>query len=87
MDEKEKQVQISYKTFVGLLALTSDIIGNYEIDINKVKELNQDLQNKLNAMIKRNLYTKYKTAPTEEERKKARLEYIERVGIHKDFRW
>lgn len=87
MDEKEKQVQISYKTFVGLLALTGDIIGNYEIDINKVKELNQDLQNKLNAMIKRNLYTKYKTAPTEEERKKARLEYIERVGIHKDFRW
>ena len=33
------------------------------------------------------LYTKYKTAPTEEEREKARQEYLKKVGMHRSFRW
>lgn len=89
MNEKEKQVQIPFKTFVGLLALTDDLINGYDddIDIDKVKEFYKVLNNKLDAMLKREIYTKYKTAPTEEEREKARIEYLEKIGINKDFRW
>ena len=29
----------------------------------------------------------YETAPTEEEREKARQEYLDRRGIPEDFRW
>ena len=88
MDNKEKQVQIPLKTFIGLLALTDDLINGYDdIDIDKVKEFYKVLNNKLDAMLKREIYTKYKTAPTEEEREKARLEYLEKAGIPKDFRW
>lgn len=49
--------------------LTDDILNGNEIEIDKLRQLNQDLQNKLDAMIKRNLYSKYKTAPTEEYKK------------------
>ena len=50
-------------------------------------EIKRGLEEKLEAMIKRDLYTKYKTAPTEEEREMARQEYLEKVGMHRSFRW
>ena len=50
-------------------------------------EIKKGLEEKMEAMLKRELYTKYKTAPTEEEREKARQEYLKRVGMHRDFRW
>ena len=42
---------------------------------------------KLDAMVRHELYVKYKTAPTEEEREQARLEYLDRRGVSKSFRW
>ena len=87
MNEKEKQVQIYHKTFIGVLLLTEDILDGNDIELEKVQELNKELHNKLDAMIKRDLYTKYKTATTEEEKEKARLEYLEKSGINKNFRW
>lgn len=87
MDNKEKQVQIPLKTFIGLLALTDDLINEYDIELDKVKEFYKVLNNKLDAMLKREIYTKYKTAPTEEEREKARIEYLEKAGMPKNFRW
>ena len=50
-------------------------------------EIKKGLEAKLEAMVKRELYTKYKTASTEEEREQARKEYLDKVGIHRDFRW
>ena len=35
----------------------------------------------------REVYTRYKTAATSEEREKARQEYLEKVGIPENFRW
>lgn len=87
MDTKEKKVQIPFKTFIGLLTLTDDLINGYDIELDKVQELHQVLNNKLDAMEKRELYTKYKTAKNEEEQKKARLEYLEKIGMPKNFRW
>lgn len=45
------------------------------------------LQKKLDAILPQNLYATYKTAPTEEEREKARREYLDKVGIPQSFRW
>ncbi|MBO5115694.1 MAG: hypothetical protein J6C02_06130, partial [Peptococcaceae bacterium] len=38
----------------------------------KIGDAAESLEEKFEAMVKRDLYTKYKTAPTEEEREKAR---------------
>ena len=46
-----------------------------------------ELEKKFNSMVDRELYTQYKTAPTEEERNKARNEYLDRKGYFPDWRW
>lgn len=53
----------------------------------RFNDISRRLETKLDKMFKHELYTKYKTAPTEAEREQARQEYLEKVGIHKDFRW
>ena len=76
-----KQVQISEDLFLSLIKY--HILEYYN---EKEKIVNQ-LNEKLDKMVNRNLYTKYKTAPTEEEKEKARQEYLDRKGIHSNFRW
>ena len=51
------------------------------------EEIEKGLEAKLNTMVNHEIYSKSKTAPTEEEREKSRQEYLDRVGIHPDFRW
>lgn len=45
------------------------------------------LEAKLDALVMRDLYSKYKTAPTEEEREQARKEYLDKRGVPEKFRW
>ena len=71
--------------FRGIIYCTPQIsLG--EID-DVLPEIKKGLEGKMEAMVRRDLYTKYKTAPTEEEREKARQEYLEKVGMHRSFRW
>ena len=57
-------------------------------DIAELKEtIKKGLSDKLEAGIRHSLYTTSKTAPTEEEREKARQEYLDRIGIPNSFRW
>ncbi len=76
-----KNVQISYDLFIKLLQYY--YFEKYEYE----EEIKQELEKKLNAMVMREHYTNYKTAPTEEEREKARQKYLDKKGIHSDFRW
>ncbi len=76
-----KQVQISEDLFLSLVKY--HILKYYNEEEKIVNQLNE----KLDRMVNRNLYTKYKTAPTEEEKEKARQEYLDRKGIHSNFRW
>lgn len=72
-----KNVQISEELFFALLKyhlLKMDDV---------LPEIKKGLEEKLEAMVRRDLYTKYKTAPTEEEREKARQEYLKKVGMHR----
>ena len=50
-------------------------------------QIEKGICDKLDREIDRELYTKYKSAPTPEQREQARKEYLDRKGIHKDFRW
>ena len=80
-DSSMKQVQISEDLF--LLLIQYHIFECY----NEEEKIVEELQQKFDSIINRNLYTKYKIAPTEEEQEKARQEYLDRKGIHSSFRW
>lgn len=77
-------VQISEKLFL-------DLVKFHCLDHNHDQELQQsimqELEKKLDAIVTRNTYTQYKTAATAEEREKARQEYLDKRGVHQDFRW
>ena len=51
------------------------------------KRVVDGLSDKVQKIADRELYTIYKTAPTEEEKEKARQEYLDRKGIPESFRW
>lgn len=76
-----KNVQISYDLFLMLVKyhLGGDDLWLDDIEI--------ELNKKVEAVIARNTYTRYKTAETKEEQEKARIEYLDLKGYHKDFRW
>ena len=76
-----KNVQIPYDLFMALL--------QYHLvkDNDYAEVIQQGVEEKLNAMMRHELYAKYKTAPTEEEREQARQEYLDRRGVPESFRW
>jgi len=76
-----KQVQISKELFYSLLKYHLMDMEEY------LPEIEKGLEEKLDSLVKHQLYTTYKTAPTEGEREKARKEYLDKIGMHKDFRW
>lgn len=82
-----KNIQIPEELFFDLLKyfiLTSD---NEIISEEMHEKIRTSLLKKLQAMADRELYTTYKTAPTEEEREKARQKYLDSKGIPQNFRW
>lgn len=76
-----KNIQIPQELFMKLL--------RYHLldDDSCTEDVKKGLEQKMNTMVERELYTKTKTAPTEEEREKARQEYLDTRGIQADFRW
>ena len=63
---KNRNVQIPYELFFQLLQYF--LMENYEGE----EIIRKGLEKKLNAMVDRELYSKYKTAPTEEEKSPGR---------------
>lgn len=76
-----KNVQIKQELFLELVKY--HLLG---IDADTEK-INKELTEKIDALVMRELYTKYKTALTEEEKEKARKEYLDRRGVNESFRW
>lgn len=76
-----KNVQISYELFIALL--------RYHLveDDACLNEIRQGLEQKLDSLVRHELYAKYKTAPTQKEREKARQKYLEKRGVPDSFRW
>ena len=76
-----KSVQIPYELFVDLVLYHLNDEEDFQDDIR------QGLLQKLDAMLNRQLYSQYKTAPTEEQREQARQEYLDRRGVPQSYRW
>lgn len=76
-----KNVQILEELFVAIMRYF--MLEQEEM----LPQIKQGLEKKLDAMVMRELYTKYKTAPTEEEKEKARKEYLDRRGVPENFQW
>ena len=76
-----KMVQIPESLFIALMKY--HMLGMEDC----LPEIKSGLEEKLEAMVKRELYTKSKTAETEAEREEARKKYLDKVGMHRDFRW
>lgn len=76
-----KTVQIPYELFGDLVLY--NLNGEDDFD----EEIRQGLEQKLDAMLNRQLYSRYKTAPTEEQREQARQEYLDRRGVSESYRW
>ena len=76
-----KSVQIPYDLFVDLVLYHLNSENDFD------EEIRQGLEQKLDAILNRQLYSQYKTAPTEEEREQARQEYLARRGVPQSYCW
>ncbi len=80
MNEK-KSVQIDKELFF-------DLIRYFCIDDNsRFEAIKKRLEDKLDKLVKHELYTTYKTEIDSEKAEQARKEYLNRIGIHENFRW
>lgn len=76
-----KNVQIPEDLFIALMKY-------HLLEIEEVQpEIKKGLMDKLDSISMRLLYSRYKTAPTEEEKEKARKEYLDKRGVPDSFRW
>lgn len=76
-----KNIQISEQLFFSLVRYH---LVEMESELPQIKK---GLMDKMETMVMRELYSKYKTAPTEEEKEKARQEYLDKRGVPDSFRW
>lgn len=80
-------VQIPESLFNDIIRYYIIISEGGEVPEELDKRVFDGLIDKLQKMADRELYTAYKTAPTEEEREKARKKYLDSKGIPESFRW
>ena len=73
--ERKSQVQIPKDLLLALFQY--HLAGNEKY----LPEIEKALTEKLDSMVKRQLYTTFKTAPTEEEREKARQLLMEMLEL------
>ena len=85
LNMKMKKIQINYELFLNIAKYFTIQDEHYKKELEEiiVKEINE----KLDKLVLHELYTKSKQAPTDEEKKKAKEEYLSRKGIHKNFQY
>lgn len=78
-----KQVQIDWELFLDLCEFfcSDDAPEGYAAE-----HIRKQLSDKVDRIINRELFTKYKRSPTGAEREKARQEYLNRREITSSFR-
>lgn len=79
----QKSVQISTDLFLRLINFHLYDRQNPEI----AEAIRKELDEKLESLARRQLYTDSKVADTAEAREKARQAYLDAVGIGEDWRW
>ena len=80
-------IQIPESLFYDILRYYLIASKGAEVPEELDKRVFNGLSDKVQKIADRELYTLYKTAPTEEEREKARKKYLDSKGIPESFRW
>lgn len=85
-----KKIQIPEELFINLCKY--HLLGTEGMEEWEATELLQaidkGLQNKLDGLLRHQLYSKYKdTTLTERERQEARKAYLDAVGMREGYRW
>lgn len=82
----QKNVQIDFELFTDIL--TYFLKDNDEDELIELQNrIEGKLQNKVDKIVARILFSNYKKAPEgSAEREQYRKEYLDHIGIHKDFR-
>lgn len=79
-----KTVQIDRELFFDLVRVL--ILDEDSTDV--LERTRRGLNDKIDAMMRREYYSNYKDANlTAEEREEARQKYLDAVGMHPSFRW
>ena len=78
------RLDMDQSDFLKLVIYTQQLPVNANEELLKLKDI---LWRKLDKMVEHDLYSKYKTAPTPEQKEKARQEYLDKKGISTEFRW
>jgi hypothetical protein len=82
--QKEKQIQIPEALYTQMCAFV--LMEDFRTEQN-YKTIEKGIYDKIDRQIEHDLYTKYKSAPTKEQKEQARKEYLNRKGIKPSFRW
>lgn len=80
---KEPKVQINKTLYNDILRYF--LYGQQNTEISR--RIHDGIEKDIDARIRREYYSQYKSAPTEHEREKARQAYLDAVGVPEDFRW
>lgn len=87
MEKPTLQISMTLREFDTLLHFAEAYL-EVNPDVPEMQLLSRILNDKLDKLINRSLYSQYKsTTCTAEEREAARKEYIDRKNIPSDFRW
>lgn len=81
---KDKMIQIPELLFNQMAAYV--LIENCRTE-ELQKQIEKGVYDKIDRKTNHDLYTKSKTAATQEQRESARKEYLDRIGIPESFRW
>lgn len=78
-----RQIQIDWELFLDLydFFFSDEASEGYEAD-----KIRNQMSEKIDKIINRELFSKYKRSPTGAEREAARQEYLNHKGISKSFR-
>lgn len=80
-------IQIPESLFYDILRYYLITSEGEEIPEELDKRVFDGLSDKVKKIADREIYTIYKTAPTEEEKERARQKYLDSKGIPESFRW
>ena len=74
------------KTVQIPMELFTDLCKYHLLQQNNLNQpIERGLQEKIDSLAKRELYTKYKTSLSTEEKELARLEYLKKIGLNNSF--
>jgi len=82
--KRSKSVLLDLPLFVDMYVYTVRHADPTDLQYERISA---GVRQKINAMMRHELYSLYKVGASPEEKKKARKEYLDAIGLFDDFRW